>query len=224
MNQLTIYKHRVSRIRHWASCGENPTLAHFRHFSSLLTNLSSTLVKSPLQITYFLCKTNPILSAVGGLQMNVNLYNTTDYENKWQRKVRKNKPNTNPIQTQFKPNSNPIQTQSKPISEKPKMNVNKVSTKDYNNEQRTMNNERLCKTNPIKPNFKLEANLSLRERRSLRVSFSESSNRGPISKAKKCPSPDISHFFCNFCALFNHFSLFFTLLFEYFRMFSNVLF
>ena len=45
MNQLTIYKHRVSRIRHWASslgvltdCGENPTLAHFRHFSSLYTN------------------------------------------------------------------------------------------------------------------------------------------------------------------------------------------
>ena len=28
-----------------------------------------------------LCKTNPILSAVGGLQMNVNLYNTKDYEN-----------------------------------------------------------------------------------------------------------------------------------------------
>ena len=44
------------------------------------------------------------------------------------------------------------------------------------------------KTNPNKANFKLEANLSLRERRSLRVSFSESSNRGPISKAKKCVS------------------------------------
>jgi len=40
------------------------------------------------------------------------------------------------------------------------------------------------KTNPIKA----EANLSLRERRSLRVSFSESSNRGPISKARKCVS------------------------------------
>ncbi|GAG37073.1 unnamed protein product, partial [marine sediment metagenome] len=26
-------------------------------------------------------------------QMNVNLYNTMDYENKWQRRVRKNKPN-----------------------------------------------------------------------------------------------------------------------------------
>jgi hypothetical protein len=38
MNHLTTYEHRVSRIRHWASCGENPTLAHFRHFSSLYTN------------------------------------------------------------------------------------------------------------------------------------------------------------------------------------------
>ncbi len=43
---------------------------------------------------------------------------------------------------------------SKPISERAKMNVNSVLTKYYNNEQRTMNNERLCKTNPIKPNFK----------------------------------------------------------------------
>ena len=32
------------------------------------------------------------------------------------------------------------------------MNVSSVLTKDYNNEQRTMNNEQLCKTNPIKPN------------------------------------------------------------------------
>ncbi len=30
-------------------------------------------------------------------QMNVNSILTTDYENKWQRRVRKNKPNSNPI-------------------------------------------------------------------------------------------------------------------------------
>jgi hypothetical protein len=30
-------------------------------------------------------------------QMNVNPYNTKEYENKWQRGVRKNKPNSNPI-------------------------------------------------------------------------------------------------------------------------------
>jgi len=47
-------------------------------------------------------------------QMNVNPYNTKDYENKWQLRVRK----TKPIQTQSKPikaNSKPIQSQSNPI-------------------------------------------------------------------------------------------------------------
>jgi len=29
---------------------ENPTLAHLRHFSSLFTNLPSTIVENPLQI------------------------------------------------------------------------------------------------------------------------------------------------------------------------------
>ncbi len=49
-------------------------------------------------------------------QMNANPYNTTDYENKWQRRVRKNKPNSNPI---------------KPNLQKAKMNVNLTITKDY---------------------------------------------------------------------------------------------
>ena len=48
--------------------------------------------------------------------MNVNLYNTKDYENKWQWRVRKNKPNSNPI---------------KPNLQKAKMNVNLTLTKDY---------------------------------------------------------------------------------------------
>jgi len=86
------------------------------------------------------------------------------------------------------------------------MNVKSILTKDYENKPRLPAMGKQTQSNPIK------------------LSFSESSNRGPISKAKKCPSPDISHFFCNFCALFNHFSLFFTLLFERFRTFSNVLF
>ncbi len=50
-------------------------------------------------------------------KMNVNLYNTTDYENKWQRRVRKNKANTNPIKANTKPikaNIMPKQTQYKP--------------------------------------------------------------------------------------------------------------
>ncbi len=49
-------------------------------------------------------------------QMNVNIYNTTDYENKWQRRVRKNKPNSNPI---------------KPNLQKAKMNVNLYVIEDY---------------------------------------------------------------------------------------------
>jgi len=49
----------------------------------------------------FLCKTNPILSAVGGLQMNVNLYNTTDYENIANWTLGQNKPNSNPIKANY---------------------------------------------------------------------------------------------------------------------------
>ena len=37
-------------------------------------------------------------------KMNVNSLITTDYENKWQRKVRKNKPNSNPISSKAKMN------------------------------------------------------------------------------------------------------------------------
>ena len=72
---------------------ENPTLVHFRHFSSLLTNLPSTLVESALQIRPFMQNEPNFRKS----QMNVNLYNTTDYENKWQRTLGENEPNTNPI-------------------------------------------------------------------------------------------------------------------------------
>jgi hypothetical protein len=61
-------------------------------------HLSRTLYKST-----FLCKTNPILSAVGGLQMNVSIYLQTAYENKSDWTLGQSKPNSNPIQTQFKP-------------------------------------------------------------------------------------------------------------------------
>ena len=81
-------------------------------------------------------------------KINATLFTAKDYENKWQRRVRKNKPNTNPIQTQ-----------TNPISEKPKMTLNSYWTNDYDNEQRTINNERYSKrtqnepnSNPIKPN------------------------------------------------------------------------
>ncbi len=88
-------------------------------------------------------------------QMNVNLYNTTDYENKSNWTLGENKPNSNPIKPNFrkaqmnvnslitkdyrkndafavqknKANSNPIRTQSKPILER--MNVNFCATGYY---------------------------------------------------------------------------------------------
>ncbi len=49
-------------------------------------------------------------------KMNVNPYIKREYENKWQRRVRKNKPNSNP---------------NKPNSQKAKMNVNLTLTWDY---------------------------------------------------------------------------------------------
>jgi len=85
--------------------------------------------------------------------MNVNSILTKDYENKWQRRVRKNKPNSNPIKPNLwdaQMNVNSLITKdyrkkddfavrknkpnSKPISEKPKMNVNLCVIKEYENE------------------------------------------------------------------------------------------
>jgi len=90
MNHLTSYKHRVFFLLSLASW--------------VLSLESSTFVENALQITPFLCKTNPILSAVGGLQMNVSAVLTKDYENETLSRRGKNKPNTNPIQTQYKAN------------------------------------------------------------------------------------------------------------------------
>ena len=61
----------------------------------------STFVENPLQIHYFLCKTNPIYSEA---QMNVTSVITTNYK--------ENHPSSHP---QNKPNSNPIQSQTNPI-------------------------------------------------------------------------------------------------------------
>ncbi|MFH1884760.1 MAG: hypothetical protein ABIL62_18835 [Planctomycetota bacterium] len=63
--------------------------------------------------------------------MNVNPYNKTDYENIANWTLGENKPNSNPI------------------SERPKMNVNSLITKDYENDTAL----RPKKTNPNKANF-----------------------------------------------------------------------
>ena len=60
---------------------------------------------------------NPKANFLNG-KMNISYPTTKDYENKPPRTTRKNKPNSNPIQSQFqtqnKPNMNPKQTQIKP--------------------------------------------------------------------------------------------------------------
>ncbi len=58
-----------------------------------------------------------------------------------------NKPNSKPIQSQYKPN----QTQ---FAEMSQIDVTLVKTRNYNNEQRTMNYyQNKPNTNPIKPNL-----------------------------------------------------------------------
>jgi len=129
-------------------------------------------------------------------QMNVNKVLTKDYENKPNWTLGENEPKTNPIKPNFKKaqmNVNSLITKdyrknddfavqknkakTNPISKKPKMNVNLYVIEDYREKDDFAVQKNKPNSNPIK----LEANLSLRERRSLRVSFSESSNRGPIS-------------------------------------------
>ena len=76
--------------------------------------------------------------------MNVTSFYTVDYENIANWKLGENKPNSKPIQSQYKPNSRNVQ-----------IDINLVKTRNYNNEQRTMNNEQWTimqnkpKTNPI---------------------------------------------------------------------------
>ncbi|MBA7683823.1 hypothetical protein ES703_92208 [subsurface metagenome] len=82
-----------------------------------------------------------------------------DYVNLHLRSRFKNKAKTKPIKAN--------QSQSKPIkanSLDAQMNIRLAITRNYNNEQRTINNELLFKTNPIKPNL---------VRRPVRRSFSE---------------------------------------------------
>ncbi|MGB2809691.1 MAG: hypothetical protein WBC22_18255 [Sedimentisphaerales bacterium] len=67
---------------------------------------TSTNVMSALQISPF-CSNKPNFRKS---QMNVNNVLTTDYDKKDTWSIGKNKPNTNPIQSQFKPN----QSQYKP--------------------------------------------------------------------------------------------------------------
>ncbi len=75
-------EHPESRIEYPASSIENPTLAHFRHFSSLYTNEYRVS-----RYESFLQNKPNLLNA----QMNVNTVLTKDYENVHLHKGWKNK-------------------------------------------------------------------------------------------------------------------------------------
>ena len=97
---MNYQNHRVSSI-------QNRVSSYLRAYKALyICRESST--NQPI-----LCKTNPILSAVGGLQMNLSILSKMAYKNFIPLAGQKNKPNSNPI----KPKTNPI-------SKMPKMNVN----------------------------------------------------------------------------------------------------
>ena len=71
-------------------------------------------------------------------QMNVNPYNTTDYENIANWTLGENKPNSKPI---------------KPNSRKAEMNVNFYSTEDYENKPRLRTPGKQTQSNPFFTNF-----------------------------------------------------------------------
>jgi len=88
---------------------ENPTLVHFRHFSSLLTNLPSTSVENALQITPFYAKQTQFPKSPNECKL---IYNKG-----LQKKRRFRSPKK---QTQFKPNL-----------PEGKIDAKSVVTKDY---------------------------------------------------------------------------------------------
>jgi hypothetical protein len=71
--------------------------------------------------------------------MSVNVYFTRNYENNPALRLRKNKPN-----------SKPIQTQTKPICSEAKMGVNICFTRNYVNNPAMRLPQNKPKTNPIK--------------------------------------------------------------------------
>jgi len=89
---------------------ENPTLAHFRHFSSLLTNeIRSTkdYVRKNKLFMQNKAKFQKVKSDVSDVLIREYVQMDT-----WS--IRKNKAKTNPKQTQYKANLKPIRTQFKP--------------------------------------------------------------------------------------------------------------
>jgi hypothetical protein len=105
----------------------------------------STIVENPLQINSFYAKQSQFPKS----QMNVNLYNTTDYGNKSNWTLGKNKPNSKPNKANFR---------------KAKMSASVFATKDYEEKMRIRamkkQSQNKPNSNPIKANFKRDDGFS----------------------------------------------------------------
>ncbi len=95
---------------------------------------------------------------------------TTDYENKWQRRVRKNKPNSNPI---------------KPNLRKAKMNINSIITKDYRKKDDFAVRKNKPNSNPISEKPKMAVSLYVLKDYEIFIPLAGQKNKpnsNPISK------------------------------------------
>jgi len=130
MNNLTTHKHKESGYLRASKAPGRPSLkwrlaisdthqpsslCHLWtvlcHLPSVICLLFSTLVEDPLQIEPFLTNKANFRKS----QINISTVLTKNYEQLTMNNELKNKPNSNPIQSQYKPNTKPIQTQTKPI-------------------------------------------------------------------------------------------------------------
>ena len=141
------------------------------------TKLPSTLVEDSLQISSFLTNKANFRKS----QMNVNPYNTTDYENKSNWTLGENEPNTNPIRTQ----TNPILSAVGGFQ----MSVNSILTKDYERNDIFAVPENKANSNPIPPPPFLPPKPTL----------------PPKNNPKNFQFPQIfDNFYCDFCCCHNY--------------------
>jgi hypothetical protein len=154
---------RESRIEYRVSSIDNPTLAQFRHFSSLFTNLPLHLSRILYKSTLFMQNKPNVKNA----QINVSSFITIKYVKVDNWCNRKNKPNSNPI---------------KPNLPKCKIDAKCVFTKDYRK-----NGDFVVRIN--KPNFfkcqnerKLNFNKGLQKKRFFSIPKNKP-NTNPIRQA-----------------------------------------
>ncbi len=107
------HNHRKSRIENPESSIENPTLAHFRHFSSLFTLSHLYICREPSTNQLLFMQNKPNFRKA---KMNVIIYHIKDYQIIIPLAGQKNKPNSNP---------------NKPNLKRAKMNANIFIIKDY---------------------------------------------------------------------------------------------